>query len=270
VRIIVVGPGRAGGSLAVAADMAGHEIVGIITRRSGDQEVATRLGVAARLIGDPMPEADLMVVAVRDDLIRHVAGLLAARNVRAPQAVHLSGLAPTGALGPLHDVGLATGAFHPLQTFPDWRTGSGSFSGAHVAITAGVELGKLLEELAGSLGCRPFRISDEAKPLYHAASSASANYVLTALSVAERLYAEAGIDYRVARPLVEHAVANAFDIGPRSALTGPVARGDSGTVRCQLQAVDAHAPHLSETFRDFARATAAFAGTSEVMEDVLS
>ena len=236
-----------------------------------DQEVArlSRTG-GARLIDDPLPEADLLVVAVRDDVIHHVAGSLAAETVPAPRAVHLSGLAPVEALGPLRDGGLATGGFHPLQTFPDWRTGSGSFRNAHVGITAGGALGDFLEELAASLGCHPFRVSDEAKALYHAAASTSANYVLTALAMAEELYAEAGVDHRVAQPLVEQVVANAFALGPGKALTGPVARGDKGTVRRQLQAVDTHAPHTSETFRAFARATASVAGTSEIMKDVLA
>lgn len=269
-RIIVVGPGRAGGSLAVAAHEAGHEIVGIVTRRADDQEVARHLGVVARLIGDPMPEADLLVVAVRDDAIHQVARSLAVHAIPVARVVHLSGLAPLTVLGPLRDAGLSTGSFHPLQTFPDWSTGSGSFRGAHVAITAGAALGGFLEELAGSLGCQAFRIADAAKPLYHAAAASSANYVVAALAVAERLYAEAGVDYRVARPLVEQIVANAFDMGPRPALTGPIARGDTGTVRSQLQAVELHAPAVSETFRALARVTASVAGTSAIMEEVLS
>ena len=269
VRIIVVGPGRAGGSLAVAAHEAGHE-VGVVARRADDQEVAGHLGVGTRLISDPMPEADLLVVAVRDDAIRHVARSLAAHAIPVPRVVHLSGLASRSALDPLLDAGLATGSFHPLQTFPDWRTGSGSFGGAHAAITAGARLAEFLEELAGSLGCHAFRIADEAKPLYHAAAASSANYVVAALAVAERLYAEAGVDYRAARPLVEQIVANAFDMGPVPALTGPIARGDTGTVRSQLQAVELHAPSMSEMFRAFARATASVAGTSETMKEVLA
>ena len=269
-RIIVVGPGRAGGSLAVAAHSAGHDIVGVFARRKDDQGVARHLGREARLIGDPMPEADLLVVAVRDDVIFDTARALVGRAVGVPRAVHLSGLAPVGALGPLREAGLDTGSFHPLQTLPDWHTGSRSLRGAHIGITAGERLGEVLEDLAGSLGCRPFRIADDVKPLYHAAAAASSNYVLTALAVAEALFSKAAVDLRVARPLVEQVVANAFDLGIGSALTGPIARGDTGTVRSQLEAVDLQAPLASEAFRTFARATAVVAGTAELMEDALA
>ena len=269
-RIIVVGPGRAGGSLAVAAHEAGHEIVGLFARRKDDQQVAGRLGLEAGLIGEPMPEADLLAVAVRDDVLPEVARALVGGVSRVSFAVHLSGLAPVGVLDPLRDAGLVTGSFHPLQTLPDWRTGSKTLRGAYVGITAGEGLAGTLEGLANSLGCNPFRIADEAKPLYHAAAAASANFVLTALAVAEVLYSKAAVESRVARPLVEQVVANAFDLGVGTALTGPVARGDTGTVRAQLGAVDLLAPLMSETFRAFARATAAVAGTAELMEDVLA
>ena len=270
VRIIVVGPGRAGGSLAVAAHGAGHEIVGIFARRRDDQQVARHVGVVARLIGEPMPEADLIVVAVRDDAVPETARALAGGASPVSRAVHLSGLASVGVLDPLRDAGLVTGSFHPLQTLPDWRTGSRTLRGAYVGITAGDGLAATLDELAHSLGCHPFRIADEAKPLYHAAAAASANYVLAALAVAETLFRKAGVAPRVARPLVVQVVANAFDLGIGTALTGPIARGDTGTVRGQLEAVDLHAPRMSETFRAFARTTATVAGTGELMEDVLA
>ena len=269
-RIILVGPGRAGGSLAVAADAAGHEIVGVLARREDDQHVARRLGLVARPIGAAIPEADLMVVAVRDDAIGAVARALAGGAIPARWAVHLSGLAAVGVLDPLREAGLDTGAFHPLQTFPDWRTGSATLRGAYVGITADGELAGVLERLACSLGCRPFRIPDAVKPVYHAAAAASANYVIAALGLAEVLFGEAGVEPGAARPLVEQVVANAFDLGAGAALTGPVARGDTGTVRRQAEAVDLHAPELSETFRAFARATAAMAGTADLMEDALA
>ena len=268
--MIVVGPGRAGGSLAVAARAAGHEIVGVFARRKDDQQVARHLGLVARPIGDPMPEADLLVVAVRDDAIREAARSLAEGATLVPRAVHLSGLAPVGVLDPLREGGLDTGAFHPLQTLPDWRTGSEALRGAHVGITAQEGLAEILERLAVSLGCRSFRIEDEVKALYHAAAATSANYVLTVLAVAEALYRKAAVEPAVARPLVEQVVANAFELGIEGALTGPIARGDKRTVRGQVEAVDRHAPELSEAFRSFARVTARLAGTGGIMEDVLA
>lgn len=269
-RIILVGPGRAGGSLAVAASMAGHDVVGVFVRRRADRDVAHHLLLPTKLIGDPMPEADLLIASVRDDVIHSTARTLSQGDVPVPRAIHLSGLAPTSALDPLRRTGLEVGCFHPLQTFPDWRTGASTLKGSYVGITADDPLSVLLEGFAGSLGCRPFRVAEGIKPLYHAAASAASNYVSTVLALAEDLFTKAGVEPRVALPLVEQAVANAFDLGAARSVTGPVARGDTGTLRRQLEAVDLHAPLVSEAFRAFARATAGLTGTSKLMEDLLA
>jgi predicted short-subunit dehydrogenase-like oxidoreductase (DUF2520 family) len=123
--------------------------------------------------------------------------------------------------------------------------------------------------LASSLGAHPFELADEQKPLYHAAAAAAANFPLTALAMAERLFTAAGVDFAAAGPLTAAVVANAARLGPMAALTGPVARGDVGTVRAQVAAVAAAAPDLVEHFVALVRATAAVAGTTEVVEEAL-
>lgn len=131
------------------------------------------------------------------------------------------------------------------------------------------ELAVLLEGVSTDLGARPFRLSDELKPLYHAAAAAAANYVTAALGLAEALAAEAGVPYEAARPLVNAVTNNVFEFGAESALTGPIARGDVSTVKAQLEGISRHAPHLAEDFRAFGRATARLAGTLETFEGIL-
>lgn len=265
-RIVVVGPGRAGGSLAVAARTAGHELVGLYGRRTSSRLLADHLGVRLRLIGEPLPEADLVVVAVRDDALPEVAATLSPLADRVRGAVHLSGVTSVRVLDPLREAGLETGSFHPLQTLPGWEAGSRALPGAYVGITASEDWATELESLARSIGCRPIRVADERKALYHAAGGVAANYVAAALCVAEYMFRAAGVDPAAARPMVEQAVANAFDLGFREALTGPISRGDLGTVRRQIEAVDRHAPAASEAFRVLTRLTAELAGRVEVEE----
>ena len=116
---------------------------------------------------------------------------------------------------------------------------------------------------------QPFELDDADKALYHAAAAAAANYPLAALSMARRLFAAAGVPFEAAGPLVRAVVDNAFALGPDVALTGPVARGDVGTVAAQLAAVERTDPSLAPHFVSMARATAAVAGTEEVFEEVL-
>ncbi len=278
-RITLVGPGRAGMSLALAAQASGHSIVAVVGRTATSAAAAAeqltggaeQLTAAVALVpGEPLPPADLMVVATRDGVIELVAAALAAQAGDTAAAVHLSGLVPVSALEPLAAAGLATGAFHPLQTLPEPGIGSRRIAGAWIAITADEPLRTTLHDLAESIGARPFDLGDDAKPVYHAAAAAAANFPLAALTMASDLFEEAGVPFGAARPLVDAAVDNAFTLGPRAALTGPVVRGDVATVKAQLRAVAEVAPEWLPAYARMVAILAELAGRSEEFAAVLS
>lgn len=270
-RFVLVGPGRAGMSLAIAATAAGHEVAAVVGRSAESSLRGAHLvDTSALTIGESLPKADLMVIATRDAAIRGVAERLAAPKPPIPAVVHLSGLSPVAVLDPLAAQGLDTGSFHPLQTLPTPEAGAARLSGAFIAITAGPPLRSRLEDFARSLGATPFVLNDAQKPLYHAAAAAAANFPLAAFAMASDLFATAGVPWEAARPLVEAVVANAFELGPRAALTGPVARGDEGTVAAQLQAVASSNPEWLVIFARFVEALAALSGRSEQFESVLN
>lgn len=264
-RITLVGPGRAGTAVALAAVAAGHEISAVVARRpSAAADAAAALGATALALGDPFPGSDLLILGVRDDAIGQVAGEVADAASGIPSAVHLSGLAPVGELQPLQIRGLAVGSFHPLQTLPTPEAGARRLPGAWIAVTsADIGLRESLWELASSMGARPFDLEDAAKPLYHAAAAAAANFPLAALAMASDLFDRAGVPFEAAGPLVSAVVANAFELGPRAALTGPVARGDVGTIERQLEAVATDAPEWLDAFRAFVGELAQLTGRAE-------
>ncbi len=268
-RIVLVGPGRAGMSLGLAVRRAGHDVVGVLARRADDAgAAAAKLDAPALDWDEELPGCDLLIVAVRDDAIEEVAARLAPAAAAAGAAVHLSGLASVARLAPL---GTRLASFHPLQTLPTPEAGAARLAGAWVAVTAtDDELRDRLNRLAASIGARPFDLDDAAKPLYHAAAAAAANYPLGALAMAEALFAAAGVPFAAAQPLVEAIVANAFELGPSGALTGPIARGDVGTVAAQLAAVRAATPDWAGGFAAFARELARQTGRGAEFGETLS
>lgn len=270
-RIVVIGPGRAGMSLAIAAAAADHEVIAVVGRSFDSAERgAAVVGAIPLTINDPIPEADLLLIATRDAAIEPVATRLARHLVPVAAAAHLSGLTPVAALDRLADQGVPIGSFHPLQTMPSPEAGAARLAGAYIAITAGPDLQDTLEAFADSLGATPFSLADDAKPVYHAAAAAAANFPLAAFAMAADLFKAAGVPWDVARPLVETVVANSFDLGPRAALTGPVARGDTGTVAAQLAAVASAGPEWQVAFARFVELLASLTGRSEEFAAVLS
>jgi predicted short-subunit dehydrogenase-like oxidoreductase (DUF2520 family) len=268
--LLLVGPGRAGTSLALAAIGAGHRVAGVLARDPDrGRRAAERLGGVPLDWVTPLPAADLLLMAVRDDAIGPVAERLSGRADLLGGAVHLSGLKPVGLLAPLGDIPI--GSLHPLQTLPTPEAGAGRIAGAWMAVTTDNDLfADHLFAFATSLGAHPFELADEAKPLYHAAAAAAANFPLAALAMSRRLFEAAGVDFAAAGPLIEAVVANALSMGPEAALTGPVSRGDVGTVRAQLEAVRAAVPELAEDFAALAMATARVAGTAEQIGPALT
>lgn len=268
-RIALVGPGSAGTALALAMQQAGHDIVAVVARhpeRAG--EAARGLGAVPLSPGDPIPAADVIIIAVRDGAIADVAETLAPFVADAGGVVHVSGATSVGALGPIADAGVPTGSFHPLQTLPSAEAGAQRLGGAWIAVTAPSPLRETLYELAESIGGHPFDLNDEQKAAYHAAAAAAANFPIAALTVAHDLFAAAGVPFDAARPLVEAVVANAFEHGPASSLTGPVARGDTDTVAAQLAAVGEETPGWEAAYRSFVSATADVAGTAAQFEEI--
>jgi predicted short-subunit dehydrogenase-like oxidoreductase (DUF2520 family) len=261
-NIALYGTGRAAGALGIALTNAGHTIVGV-HGRTQERTAAT----SALFDVTPGP-VELRIIAVSDDAIEDVAYALADSADGVP-AVHVSGAVSVAALDLIAETGSQVGSFHPLQTMPDPVTGADQLRGAWIGITADQPLHGTLCELAESMGCHPFSLSDGSKPLYHAAAAASANFVLAALTVSENLFDAAGVPFDAAKPLVDAIIENAFALGPRTALTGPIARGDIGTVARQLDAVRMGTPELYDQFVALARITAATAGTSDRFEGLL-
>ena len=140
-------------------------MVGVLARDAQvSASAAERLDSVPLQFGTVLPKADLLVVAVRDDSISEVAGVLSSTVGDVEGAIHMSGSVPISALGALD--GPMLGSFHPLQTLPNPEAGAARLEGAWVGVTADQNyLADRLFSLAISLGMYPFELDDEAKPL---------------------------------------------------------------------------------------------------------
>lgn len=266
--LILLGPGRAGTALSLAAVAAGHRIVAVSGRdASAAAAAAERLGGEALPWASDLPAADIVIVAVRDDAIAEVAEQYAGRVNAAAGAAHLSGIVASGTLGP---IGVPAASFHPLQTMPTPDAGAERLDGAWVGITSDDDyLSDRLFAFAASLGMRPFELPDTAKALYHAGAAAASNAVVAALAVAQQLFDGAEVPFEALEPLVEAVTRNAFDLGPDAALTGPIARGDAATVRAQVEAVREGAPDAAAAFEALVQAIGRVSGREHMVDEAL-
>ncbi len=249
-RLTLLGPGRAGRALARSWLAAGGQTLDIVARTLA----AARNAVASIGGGQPIAlseianETDILVLAVPDDEVAPAARLLAG-SIRPRTAFHLSGALPAAALEALSPSGASLGSLHPLRAF----TGAPgeTWQDAFVAIEGDDAAVGVAGALVAALKARPRRLSPEAKPLYHAAAALAAGGTVALLSLAAQAWGEAGIPEEEARPalaaLARQAAAGAAEQDIEGALTGPIVRRDTGTLRAHLAALSAR-PKLLEIY----------------------
>ncbi|MVO86741.1 DUF2520 domain-containing protein [Streptomyces sp. p1417] len=257
----VVGAGRVGPALAASLQLAGHRPVAA----SGVSESSRRR--AALLLPDVplvspsqvLERADLVLLTVPDDALPGlVEGLAETGAVRPGQLlVHTSGRYGTKVLDPALRAGALPLALHPAMTFTGTPVDVQRLAGCSFGVTAPEELRLAAEALVIEMGGEPEWIAEEARPLYHAALALGANHLVTLVAEAMELLRDAGVNApdRMLGPLLGAALDNALRSGD-AALTGPVARGDAGTVAAHVAELRKHAPGTVAGYLAMARATA--------------
>jgi predicted short-subunit dehydrogenase-like oxidoreductase (DUF2520 family) len=260
----VISAGRVGSVLGAALARTGHVVTGVsaVSQASRDRADELLPGVP---IADPTEvaqRADLVLLAVPDDELEGlVKGLVATGSLRAGQiVVHTSGAMGVRVLEPAAELGALTIALHPVMTFTGRAEDLQRMSAACVGVTAadGDEVAwSVGEALVVEMDAEPVRVPEAVRPLYHAALAHGANHLITLVRDAADLLTNAGVANaeRLLGPLLSAALDNSLRHGDR-ALTGPVARGDTGTLRKHLTVLAEQAPDTLPSYRVLARRTA--------------
>ncbi|KAB8163859.1 DUF2520 domain-containing protein [Streptomyces sp. 3MP-14] len=260
-RVGVVGAGRVGPVLAAALRLAGHQPVAASGVSDASRRRADALlpGVPLLTPDEVLARADLVLLTVPDDALPSlVAGLAETGAVRPGQLlVHTSGRHGVGVLAPALRAGALPLALHPVMTFTGSTVDVQRLAGCSFGVTAPAELRMAAEALVIEMGGEPEWIEERDRPLYHAALAMGANHLVTLVAQSLDVLRELGVSApdRMLGPLLGAALDNALRSGD-AALTGPVARGDAGTVAAHLAELRAHAPGTLASYLALARTTA--------------
>jgi predicted short-subunit dehydrogenase-like oxidoreductase (DUF2520 family) len=268
--VAIIGAGRAGRALALALTRAAVPVHVCVRRPTAlPSPLECSLGPWNEVLG----QSDVVLLAVPDDAIGDVA--TAIRDAALTQAVvlHVSGLRDRSALAALEGRAKGLGSFHPLQTLAGDSEAAGRLRAAYAVLegdAAAVEAG---HGLASALGMEALVIEAAQKPRYHAAAVIASNYTVTLMAVAAKLAREAGVPAeaasRIFLPLLAGTVKNLELLGPASALTGPIRRGDVGSIDAHLAALSGDDRRLYAVLGLSAVALAVEAGLDETRAEEL-
>ncbi|WP_051279674.1 Rossmann-like and DUF2520 domain-containing protein [Chitinilyticum aquatile] len=239
----LIGPGRLGKTLARLLVASGdYQLLGIA---GGASPEAAREFIGAGEIGTlaTLPPADFWLIAVPDGAIADVARQLTAASAIRPGDVvfHCSGAGEAALLAPLQAKGAKMASLHPVFSFADPALAAQTFPGTRCALEGDALACERLEALVRSIGGEPFCLAPGGKAAYHAALCVASNYLVTLSQLALDTAALAGMNEAEALPLLHglmtQTLANIGRLGPAAALTGPIVRGDAGTVQSHLHAL---------------------------------
>ena len=256
-RLNIVGCGRLGQAIARLLSVGGF--VGEVhlcnrSQESGESAVvAVGVGTAHAKVSD-LPASALWLIGCGDQAIEEVAARIAEEGDFLPNAAvfHCSGFLSSDVLRAVKRKGAHIASVHPVRSFANLEMAVREFPGTFCGIEGESHAEAVVGEIFTKLGGRVFPLSTKGKVLCHAGHVFASNYLVSLLECANRLYAAAGIpealSWQLMEPLVRGTVDNVMQLGPSQALTGPIARGESGIVELQAQAVAQRDALLGEIY----------------------
>ena len=250
-----IGAGTTGTALAVRLSQKGCPVVAVSSRTlSSAQKLAglvPNCGVC-HTAQEVAEAAGLVFITTPDDVIAQVCSEVQWHEGQG--VVHCSGAHSVDILDPAKKLGAAVGSFHPLQTFADVDQAIENLPGSTFALEARESLLSTLKELTSLLNGNWVELKPGDKVLYHAAAVFACNYMVTLVKLALDLWQDFGVSQKEATrallPLLRGTINNIDNIGLPDCLTGPVARGDSGTIERHLSALEARSPSLLNTYKE--------------------
>ena len=281
-KIGIIGAGTVGTALAVRLSRKGYDIAAVTSRSRSSAIRLIQMTGSGQFWDTPQDladNADFVFITTPDDIIPVIAA--ETRWHKGQCVIHCSGADSLDVLESARIVGAKVGSFHPLQTFASIQRAIDNLPGSTFALEAEGDLLDILKAMAESIGGRWIKLGAGDKAAYHTAAVISCNYLVTLVKLAADLWGSFGIPREQAvqalLPLLKGTLSNIENLSVPNALTGPIARGDAGTIQIHLDALQQTAPAMIPVYCEIGLQTIPVAlakgkiskSQAEKLEDIL-
>ncbi|MFH1438399.1 MAG: DUF2520 domain-containing protein [Pseudomonadota bacterium] len=281
---VVIGPGRVGTAMAKVLVRAGYDCLGLFGRDPDRVKAAGEIAGArafARLEPGITREADIVLVAVPDDVIAEAAADLVRKDAVGPGAVliHFSGLVTSEALAGGRGEEAGRASAHPNLAFADPAAAAGKISGVYFGVEGNDRGVGAAERIVQDIGGIAVRIPSDGKVAYHLAAVFASNGMVVLASISSSILSHIGVKSDVAEIITARLMLgtaqNLGEFGVLKALTGPVVRGDHRTVAAHMDVLGGLPSDLSGIYRRLFRrmvdlSISAKRGTKEKYESIIN
>jgi len=250
-----IGAGTTGTALAVRLSQQGYEVVAISSRSlTSAEKLAERIANcrACNTNQEVADTAQLVFITTTDDVISEVTAEI--KWYSGQYIVHCSGAHSVDILEPARQFKASTGCFHPLQTFASIEHAIDNLPGSTFGIEAEEPLLTILKEMTTDIKGDWVILKAGDKVLYHTAAVFVCNYLVTLVKLATDLWQGFGTSppqsIKALMPLLRGTLNNIENVGLPDCLTGPIARGDLGTIQKHLTALKTNYPSLVSGYQE--------------------
>ncbi len=192
---------------------------------------------------DEITPADIYFIATRDDAIQTVCEELIRKNLLKPGSfiLHFSGSLSSDILSSARMAHCYIASAHPVKSFSEPSIVVNTFLGTYIALEGDQEAVTSIGDLLKGIGGTIFNIKKENKRQYHAAMVIANNYLTTLHFQAMKNLKNSGVDEKIAKNLVSmlmnDSLNNVNRLNHKDALTGPIQRGDTMTIKGHMEAL---------------------------------
>jgi len=244
-----------GTALAILLNGKGYQVTAASSRGNDSADNLAKAIDGCRAFTDNQDVADnaeLVFITTPDSVIPEVAAKV--RWHPGQSVIHCSGADSTDILEPARKAGARVGSLHPLQTFAGVQQAVENIPGSTFAAEAEEPLLSTLKEIADALDGQFIVLKSSDKAAYHAAAVIACNYLVTLVKLATDLWQTFSVTREQATkallPLIQGTLNNIENIGIPDCLTGPIARGDTGTIKKHLETLSKAAPSLIDIYKE--------------------
>ena len=234
-KVVLIGAGNVATHLGDALLRAGYQILQVYSRTEvSASTLSKRLGTSyTTSLDDLRCDADVYIVALKDDVLQELAPLIVKGRERA-LFVHTAGSIP---MQIWEGIANRYGVLYPMQTFSKQRKVDWNEVSVFVEALQEQDL-EMLKELANNLTPKVYEATSEQRKSLHIAAVFACNFSNHMYTLCDLLLSRQGLPFEVMLPLIDETTRKIHQLRPKDAQTGPAIRYDVNVMNKHLEMLE--------------------------------
>lgn len=257
IKVSIIGAGATGKVIGRLLQKAGYKIHRVASRNFASTQKAVRFigaGESTRKYRDAVKDADVIFITTSDDAIESVCRKLSKERTIKKGAIvlHCSGNYSSNILRHVRSSGAYVASLHPLRSLANVENSFKNFDGTFCGYEGDKMAQPVVEKIIKDIRGVGLKVKSNSKPLYHSSAVFVSNYLATLIEIGFRLFEICGIKKKDAKPALIALACGTIDnierVGLPDALTGPIERGDLGTLEVHLKSLNKNYPTIAKIY----------------------